>query len=130
MRGNRANLTPWQPGQSGNPGGRPRRTALTDALREKLDEPYLGDRAHRTNAEVIAEKLVRAATKGNIQAIREIADRVEGRCVAQKEPSERDVQSCGLAYYDALLIDAKERKQRKALAAKAADDLSDEDVSN
>jgi hypothetical protein len=79
---------------------------------------------------VIADKLVRLAIKGSIHAIREIADRAEGKVVPQKEPSEREVQSWGLAYYDALLIDAEERKKEMALAAETADEPPDEDVSN
>jgi hypothetical protein len=35
---NNRNLKPWKPDQSGNPGGRPKRFALTDALREELEK--------------------------------------------------------------------------------------------
>ena len=33
------NLKPWKPGQSGNPGGRPRLKPLTDRLHEVLEDP-------------------------------------------------------------------------------------------
>jgi hypothetical protein len=74
------NLTPWKPGQSGNPGGRPKKTLLTDAYRDQLAMPYPGDRQRRTYAQVIAEKIAKeAAKKGSVYAASEIADRTEGR---------------------------------------------------
>jgi hypothetical protein len=80
-RGNIKNLRPpWQPGQSGNPGGRPKKTLLTDAYRAQLAMPYPGDRKKRTYAQVIAEKIAKeAAKKGSVYAASEIADRTEGR---------------------------------------------------
>jgi Family of unknown function (DUF5681) len=73
------NLKPWAKGVSGNPGGRPKRLPLSDALRELLDQTCPDDDAGRTYAQVIAETLLRAACRGDIRAAREIADRTEGR---------------------------------------------------
>ncbi len=73
------NLKPWPKGVSGNPGGRPRRTALTEALRELLAAHVPGDPEGRTHAEAIAEALVKRAQRGDVQAAREVADRTEGR---------------------------------------------------
>jgi hypothetical protein len=42
-------------------------------------EPYPGDPASRTYAEVIAERLADSAADGDIAAIRELADRTEGK---------------------------------------------------
>ena len=65
----------FQPGQSGNPTGRrkekPWRDALTLAL--KADD---GQKLRR-----IAEKVVEAAEAGDLQAIKEIADRLDGKPV-------------------------------------------------
>lgn len=77
VRGDEA--TRWKPGQSGNPGGRPKRTPLADACREVLSEKVPGDANDRTNARAIAEKLVAMAIAGDIRAIQEVGDRGEGR---------------------------------------------------
>jgi|SRR5579862_923770 len=75
--------TRWQPGQSGNPGGRPRSLSarISDELRILLrsDCPTSTDGQQRTWAEVIALRLCLEAAKGNIHAATEIADRTEGR---------------------------------------------------
>ena len=80
------NLRPWQPGQSGNPGGRPKRKPLTDAYAALLDKPIPPDMARQlkldestTYAQVIAMSLVREAVKGKVNAAAEVADRVEGK---------------------------------------------------
>jgi hypothetical protein len=77
---------PWKPGESGNPGGRPRRKPLTDAYAALLDKPIPPDMARQlkldestTYAQVIAMSLVREAVKGKVQAAAEVADRVEGK---------------------------------------------------
>ncbi len=68
----------FQKGESGNPQGRPKLTRLTDALREQLAEtnPYAPE---ETVAEEIARALISEAKIGNVQAIREIGDRTEGK---------------------------------------------------
>jgi hypothetical protein len=95
-----ANLKPFKPGESGNPGGRPKRNPLTDYLKEQLEQeipqsmldamkdgPRLvflevyGDKP--TFGQMIAFKLVAMSAKGDVMAIRELLDRVEGK-VAQK----------------------------------------------
>lgn len=68
----------FKKGQSGNPNGRPKRTRLTDALREKLQQDA-PDAPEQTVAEIIADVLIREAKSGNVQAIKEIADRTEGK---------------------------------------------------
>src|SRR5215467_699185 len=71
---------PFQPGQSGNPRGRPKMTRqqrigkLMDAvLRDKLKERngYL--------AEVLAARLIMLARKGSLKAIELILERTEGK---------------------------------------------------
>jgi hypothetical protein len=64
----------WQPGQSGNPLGRQR--SVTDALRRQAAE--VADDG-RTRAEILATQLWDMALAGNLQAIRELLDRCEGR---------------------------------------------------
>ncbi len=70
------NLRPWAKGTSGNPGGRPRRDVLTEALKAQLASD---DSDGRTFAEQIAAVRIKHALRGDVRAIREIADRTEGR---------------------------------------------------
>jgi hypothetical protein len=75
---------PFEKGKSGNPatqfkpgnpgGGRPCRDHVTRHLREFLESP-----AARPTGRKIAKILLEMALKRNMQAIREIMDRVEGR---------------------------------------------------
>ena len=69
----------WKKGMSGNPSGRPKSKTLSDAYRNKLEEPVPNDPEKRTWAELIAEAQVRDAVRGNVQAAKEIADRTEGK---------------------------------------------------
>jgi hypothetical protein len=65
-------------GVSGNPNGRPRLTRLTESLRRLIAET--NPHAHEeTIAETIAQTLVTMALAGDIAAIKEIADRTEGK---------------------------------------------------
>ncbi len=68
----------WKPGQSGNPGGRPRFKKLNEAARQILASP-LPDDPKRTFAEAIVERLADAALRGSVGAAQELADRAEGR---------------------------------------------------
>jgi hypothetical protein len=65
------NLRPWKPGQSGNPGGRPKRKPLTDKLLEVLEDPK--------ELEALVRVWLKSAQKGSVMHLREILDRVEGR---------------------------------------------------
>src|SRR5215470_3318038 len=79
----------FKPGQSGNPGGRPRTAKLSEASRVKLASVIPGDPEGRTYAEGIADKLARLAMKGDIRAAQELADRAEGRPSQMAPPSEQ-----------------------------------------
>jgi hypothetical protein len=78
----------WKPGQSGNPGGRPRTAKLAEACRVKLASTIPGDSTGRTYAEAIADELARRALKGDIRAAQELADRAEGRPSQMAPPAE------------------------------------------
>jgi Family of unknown function (DUF5681) len=76
-RGRKENLKPWQPGQSGNPGGRPRKKPITEALIELLAEIPPGKK--KENARLLAEKLLSMARGGSVAAAHEILNRIEGK---------------------------------------------------
>jgi hypothetical protein len=78
----------FKPGQSGNPGGRPRTAKLSEACRAKLASLMPGDPESRSYAEAIADKLALQALKGDIRAAQELADRAEGR-PSQAPPAEQ-----------------------------------------
>ncbi len=69
----------FKPGQSGNPAGRPKSITLSEAYRHALSQPLPGDPEGRTIVEVIACQVCISAARGDVQAAREIADRVEGK---------------------------------------------------
>jgi hypothetical protein len=71
--------TQFKPGQSGNPGGRPKTAPLSQACRDLLASSVPDDSQGRTYAEAIAEKLAQKALAGDIRAAQELADRAEGR---------------------------------------------------
>jgi hypothetical protein len=76
---NNRNLKPWKPGQSGNPGGRPKRQPLTEAFLELMDQPYPQDRNGRTYAEAIVRTLATKAARGDVRAAQLVMERIEGR---------------------------------------------------
>lgn len=73
------NLKPFQPGKSGNPGGRPKSKILSDAYKRRLTDLVPNDPEGRTYAEFIAARVVLAAAGGDMQAAKELADRTEGK---------------------------------------------------
>jgi hypothetical protein len=71
--------TRWKPGQSGNPGGRPKTAPLSHACCEVLAQPVRDDPEGRTYAQKIAAILAEKAAGGDIRAAQELADRAEGK---------------------------------------------------
>ena len=71
------NLQPFKKGQSGNPGGRPRKS-ISIAYTELADEKVPGDKHGRTYVQLLALAQYHAAIKGKTDAAREIANRIEG----------------------------------------------------
>ena len=60
----------FQPGESGNPKGRPPERPITEAIRARLSD----DDAIRKLADVVVEK----ALAGNYRFVRELLDRIDG----------------------------------------------------
>jgi hypothetical protein len=78
-------------GQSGNPGGRPKTKAFTEALVRELHRKGPNDRT--PNLEMLVWKLVQLGIAGDVAAIREIANRLEGTPVQAHEVSGPDGQA-------------------------------------
>jgi len=78
---NPENLTPFKPGQSGNPEGRPKGSRnLSTILKAMLEEEVLDDSGvKKPFQDIIIAKLVKLARDGDLKAIQEIYDRVEGK---------------------------------------------------
>ncbi|MEM6462312.1 MAG: DUF5681 domain-containing protein [Pseudomonadota bacterium] len=72
---------PFRKGRSGNPGGRPKERHFRDALRAELASAGEDHKALRK----IARALVAKATGGDLAAIKEIADRLDGKPVQQNQ---------------------------------------------
>jgi hypothetical protein len=81
--------TQFKPGVSANPGGRPKKTPITDAMRAYLLLPYDGkEKKYKgmTNADVLAIRQFELAVEdGDMGAAKEIADRVEGKVPQRQE---------------------------------------------
>lgn len=92
-----ANLKPFKPGQSGNPKGRPPGMRLSNLYRAELEKTGPDG---RTMGEVIAEKIVTMACNGDLGAMREIVDRLEGkpRQAVDLEASITDWREAARAY--------------------------------
>ena len=70
---------PFPKGVSGNPAGRPKSITMSEAYRRELAKPDPADKHGRTFAEVIAARMIVRALIGDVQAVRELTDRTEGK---------------------------------------------------
>jgi hypothetical protein len=76
----------WKPGQSGNPGGRPRKRPISDRYQERAEMPLDEDLRillklpeGATYGDAVAIAQYRAAIKGRPDAAREIREAIEGK---------------------------------------------------
>ena len=69
----------WVPGVSGNPKGRARTSKLSAAIRAKLDSILPGEPNERTIAMVLADQVADMALGGDLEAIKYMNDRAEGK---------------------------------------------------
>ena len=75
----------WKKGQSGNPNGRAKDKLWADAIRIAVNEAYEG--GDRKKLRVLADKLVDKAIEGEIAAMKEIGDRLDGKAAQSVEVS-------------------------------------------
>jgi hypothetical protein len=68
------NLKPWQPGRSGNPGGRPKKKPVTDLYAQMLE-----DGATQAMVRKAIQGVIRKGGRAFILWLKEVADRTEGK---------------------------------------------------
>ena len=78
----RANDGRWLPGQSANPSGRRKSKPFLEALNRALEAKAEDGRA---KLEHVAEAMVKAALDGEVPALKEIADRLDGKPTQEME---------------------------------------------
>jgi hypothetical protein len=90
-----ANLKPFQPGQSGNPGGRPKNTPYTDAHRKIAETPIKDIAIKPTDTVAVAQakRLALKGYKGDVRSAQECANRTEGRVTQSVELSNPNGQT-------------------------------------
>lgn len=80
------NLIPFKPGESGNPGGRPKGKSLTAVLRELLNQIPQGD--NKELKEAVVKALIKKALTGDTRALDIIFDRTDGKVSLPLEVTE------------------------------------------
>lgn len=98
----------FKPGQSGNPGGRPKTKLISQAYRDFLQE--FDTKKRRTMAQEIAKQVIQKALKGDLAAAKETTDRTEGRAVDQTQ-----LFIGGTIEHRHSWIDGLSKAERKAL---------------
>ena len=74
--------TMFKPGQSGNPGGRPRGTSLTKLIAEVLEQDQLKDvdmKDAKKVAEALANTIVKKAVEGDYRFAELVINRIDGK---------------------------------------------------
>jgi hypothetical protein len=79
----------FRKGQSGNPGGRPKKAEFPTAELRRILQ-MIDESSGKPNSTHVAEMLLAAALKGNIEAIKYIFDRVDGKRVEQRPEGASD----------------------------------------
>ena len=104
----------FQPGESGNPSGRPRGQSITAALRRMLGDPNPKEPS-KSNLDRLAEVVLASAIDGDLGFAKLVFERIDGRVsdADSQESSAEDV------YRQAAEI-IRERQRAKAEAAQAA----------
>ena len=96
---------PFQPGQSGNPGGRPKSEVSITAWLKRIC-------ADENEAEALARAIINQAKEGNSAAIKAVLDRVDGavvqevRAKVETDPGLQNVSTEQLAEIEAILASA------------------------
>jgi hypothetical protein len=117
---NPQNLTPFKKGESGNPSGRPKgiENSKTRMLRllqltEKINNPVTGELEEFSVLEQIDMMLIAKARKGDIRAIQELLDRIEGKAGQTLEVNQKNTIRIILQKYG--LLEEEDARQDKEI---------------
>tara|TARA_Y100000592_G_scaffold88686_1_gene144832 strand:- start:127 stop:447 length:321 start_codon:yes stop_codon:yes gene_type:complete len=69
----------FKQGVSGNPKGRPKGSVAPSDILRQIASEFVNDESERTKLDFIMRMLFKMASNGNLQAIKEIIDRLEGK---------------------------------------------------
>ena len=69
----------FKQGVSGNPNGRPKGSVAPSDILRQIASEFVNDESERTKLDFIMRMLFKMASNGNLQAIKEIIDRLEGK---------------------------------------------------
>ena len=123
-QGNPPVETRFKPGQSGNPGGRPKGRSLTARLRELLEKGEINGKpipGGRQVADLVVEAMVKGAIKGNSKLIVEVLDRNDGKVPEKHEhmgPDGGPMAFDGTVLtFSSAEIEAWQRQQKERLAS-------------
>lgn len=75
---------PFKPGQSGNPGGRPKKSWTWSGLLDEVGEE-IEPKSGKKFKELVSKRLWISCVNGNIPAIKELMNRMEGMPKQQTE---------------------------------------------
>jgi hypothetical protein len=95
----------WQKGQSGNPAGRKRKHRFDDYLQEALATK------RGANARALVQRLIDEALKGNIYALKVIAERVGGKPRSAEEGAANHGEALTLEQVRVKLADLLSRPE-------------------
>ena len=111
----------WQKGQSGNPRGRAVEKTFRDAVRLAVNETAKDKKGRQVKKlRLLAERLVDEAIDGNVMALKEVADRLDGKAVQQVDLTVEEVtaeEATDAALNDIIAYHA--RRGRNGTAKKA-----------
>lgn len=118
MTTNPRNLTPWQPGQSGNPDGRPPKGySITEMMRERMNE--VDQETGKTYRELLVNRLLKLAIrKGDITAIKLVIQYLDGMPLQRTDITSSGKPVHQLSNETLSMIDAQYEKQDKTISVK------------
>lgn len=118
--------TRFKEGNRANPGGRPKSKIISDACRAVVSSDLTERVRPQTRAEKVATKLFGMAEKGNISAIRELADRCEGR--PAQSINVEDGRPDNLSVFCETVKQMYHAQHPQLVAAQDGDDENEEDA--
>ncbi|HEY6329044.1 MAG TPA: DUF5681 domain-containing protein [Blastocatellia bacterium] len=119
----------FQPGQSGNPGGRTKSGGypLSDRIRANMTTPLPGDPRGRTLGELIADNVSESAARGDFKSLLQVFDRVEGPPRRRAEPSRSEDAALWIRIASRLLAECDDSPEAKRAILAAIDKIDFED---